>query len=94
MQTRRWAMPLTLMLSLVIPTLGMMIPIPITIRKNTVAQRLTWSRPCEQTLVVTGTAHHPGTFRIPYCASGADGGAVGIHFVNFALAVDGVLERS
>ena len=60
MKIRRWALPLTLMLSLVIPTLG--IADDGDSEKHS-AQRLTWSRPCEQALVVTGTAHHPVTSR-------------------------------
>jgi len=35
----------------------------------------------------------PGYFADPYCASGVEGGAVGIHFVNFGL-VDNVLNAA
>ncbi len=86
MQTRGWALPLTLLLSLVIPTVGIAdddedSDSPLV---NTLRARLMNS---------FRDSAPPGYVPDPYCASGENGGAVGIHFVNFAL-LDNVLNAA
>jgi hypothetical protein len=83
MKTRGWAVPLTLLLSLVIPGVGATDdskgPLVKALRAS-VMNSFRDSAP-------------PGYVPDPYCASGENGGAVGIHFVNFDL-VDNVLNAA
>jgi hypothetical protein len=88
MKTRGWAVALTLLLSLVIPGVGATdgsekhgrakANLVKTLRASFIGYR--YSAP-------------PGYVPDAYCASGADGGAVGIHFVNGAL-IDNVLNAA
>ncbi len=88
MKTRGWAVPLTLLLSLVIPGVGA----TDDSEKNGRAKG-----PLVETLRASMSMYRnmapPGYVPDPYCASGADGGAVGIHFVNFGL-IDNVLNAA
>jgi hypothetical protein len=82
MQTRGWALPLTLLLSLVIPGAG--------------AAQGDAQGPLVKALrssVMNSFRDSPpdGYVPDPYCASGENGGAVGIHFVKGSL-VDDVLN--
>ena len=90
MQTRGWALPLTLMLSLVMPTAG--------IADDGDSEKNSDTRgPLVKTLRASMSSYRnsapPGYVPDPYCVSGVDGGAVGIHFVNFSLA-DNVLNAA
>ena len=89
MQTRGWALPLTLLLSLVIPTMGAADEDNSKKHSRTKANLVKTLRES-----FDGYKHMapPGYVPDPYCASGVDGGAVGIHFVNFGLVDDGVLN--
>ena len=80
MQTRGWALPLTLLLSLVIPTVGIAADDLVKTLRASLGNSYRDSPP-------------PGYVPDPYCASGENGGAVGIHFVNGAL-VDNVLNAA
>lgn len=95
MQTRGWALTLTLLLSLVIPSVGFSDDRG-SHNDNSQSQRHTPSALVKalRASLMNSYRHSapPGYVPDPYCASGADGGAVGIHFVNFELAVDGVLD--
>ena len=89
MKTRGWVVPITLMLSLVMPTVG--------IADNDDSKKHSRAK---ANLVKTlrasfiGYRHSapPGYVPDAYCVSGDAGGAVGIHFVNLDLAFDGILD--
>ncbi len=84
MKTRGWAVPLTLLLSLVIPgVVGATDDSEGPLVKALRASVMNSFRDMAP----------PGYVPDPYCASGVDGGAVGIHFVNFGL-VDDVLNAA
>ena len=90
MQTRKWALPLTLLLSLVIPGIA------AADDDDHERSHRGGPGPLVETLrasLMNSYRHSPPPGYVPdaYCASGADGGAVGIHFVNFSL-VDKVLN--
>ena len=90
MQTRRWALPLTLMLSLVIPTLG------IADDNNSEKHRSAKAnlvKTLRASFVGYRNSAPPGYVPDAYCVSGENGGAVGIHFVNGAL-IDDVLNAA
>ena len=87
MQTRRWALPLTLLLSLVIPGVG------ATDESEKIADV---QGPLVKTLRASMNSFRnmppPGYVADGFCVSGDDEGAVGIHFVNLDLAFDGILD--
>jgi len=89
MQYRRWALPLTLMLSLAIPNVGMADEDGSKKHRKVKANLVKTLRAS----VLNDYRHQapPGYVPDAYCASGENGGAVGIHFVNFGL-VDDVLD--
>ena len=89
MQTRGWALPLTLMLSLVIPSLGMA---DDGDSKKHSSAKANLVKTLRASFMGYRNSAPPGYVPDPYCVSGENGGAVGIHFVNFDLAVDGVLD--
>ncbi len=91
MQTRGWALPLTLLLSLVIPTVG--IADDDDSEKNGRAKGELVKALRASVMNSYRYSAPPGYVPDAYCASGADGGAVGIHFVNFGL-VDNVLNAA
>ena len=89
MQIRIWALPFTLLLSLVMPTVGMADGGDGSEKQHRVKANLV------ETLRASfiGYRHSApdGYIPDPYCASGENGGAVGIHFVKGSL-VNTVLE--
>ncbi len=96
MQTRRWALPLTLMLSLAIPTLGIAddgdsekLGIDLEKAGQSTGQLVITLR---ASMGMYRNSPPPGYVPDPYCVSGDERGAVGIHFVNLGLAFDGILD--
>ena len=81
MKTRTWGLPLALLLSLVIPSVG------ITDSTGPLVEALRGSMNSYRNSAPLDYVPDP------YCASGADGGAVGIHFVNGGL-IDNVLNAA
>ena len=89
MQNRRWALPLVLMLSFAIPTIGM--------AENDVSEKARFTKgklvkTLRESMSMYRYSPPPGYVPDPYCVSGNDEGAVGIHFVNLGLAFDGILD--
>lgn len=90
MQIRVWALALTLLLSLVIPTVGFT-------GNNDSKKHSRAKANLVETLRASfvGYKHNAPDGYVPdaYCVSGENGGAVGIHFVNAAL-IDSVLDAA
>lgn len=97
MQTRRWALRLILMLSLVVPTLGIADDGDTEKHSNNAEKSGGARSQLEKTLRASMSSYRnsppEGYVPDPFCVSGVDGGAVGIHFVNFSL-VDNVLNAA
>ena len=97
MKTRGWALPLTLLLSLVIPTVGIAgdsdSDSDSDSKKNGRAKS-ELVKTLRASFIGYRNSAPPGYVPDPYCASGENGGAVGIHFVKGVLVLDGAVNAA